>query len=55
MGRERSEPRLGHAQRRPDALVGGVVESRSGEALDEEAEDERGPVGVLDGFARRTV
>lgn len=36
-------------------LVGGVVESGSGEALDEEAEDESGPVGVLDGFARRSV
>jgi hypothetical protein len=55
VGRERPEPRLGHAQRCPDVLVGGVVESGCGEALDEEAEDERGPVGVLDGFARRPV
>ncbi len=54
-GGERAEAGVGHAERRPGAGGGDLVEGLSGQVLGEVAEDQGGAVGVLDGLAGRSV
>lgn len=55
IGGQRPEAGGGHVQRLPDPFGGELVEVLVGEVLGEVAEDEGGPVGVLDRIAGRAV